>query len=264
MTRHLKGKKGCTHLGTRMSNQFQTATSKINFNPVAYSVHVADLKRCTGRPAFESAVMDLASCLAESPGRPVGNHCQLDTQRLPEPFQLDDLDALLAVPADWIVEPLPVDLRVPASCSGGSTESELPTQQNKPEAERRLAVARASQKRFRERHKVHLCTASACSQMWSSAETIPGPFQAKQKHTEADLAATKAELAVLQLSAKHLQARVALLERGATLSQADVNAHAQVSVQLSVCNKLSSSAPLHSFFTWSVKKSLCCRDHCVQ
>lgn len=74
--------------------------------------------------------------------------------------------------------------------------------------------------------------------MWSSAETVPGSFQAKQKHTEADLAATKAELAVLQLSAKHLQARVALLEREATLSQADVNVHAQVSVHLSACSKL--------------------------
>lgn len=104
--------------------------------------------------------MDFASCLTESPGRHVGNLGQLGPQRLPEPLQLDDLDALLAVPADWIVEPLPNDLRVPASCSGGSTESELPTQQNRPEAERRLAVARASQKRFRERHKVPLYSIS--------------------------------------------------------------------------------------------------------
>ena len=109
--------------------------------------------------------MNLASCLAESPGRPVGNLGRLDPQCLPDPLQLDDLDALLAVSADWIVEP-----RVPAPCSGGSTKSVLPVQQNRSEEERKLAVTRETQKRFRDRKKVHLFKASACSQMWLSAE----------------------------------------------------------------------------------------------
>lgn len=109
--------------------------------------------------------MNLASCLAESPGRPVGNLGQLDPQCLPDPLQLDDLDALLAVSADWIVEPLQVDLRVPAPCSGGSTKSALPVQQSRSEEERKLAVTRETQKRFRDRKKVHLFIPSACSQM---------------------------------------------------------------------------------------------------
>lgn len=76
--------------------------------------------------------------------------------------QLDDLDALLARSDDWGLELNALELPTPVLNSGASTQS-APAynlagdhQARADVAHRRLAAGRETQRRFRERKKVHL------------------------------------------------------------------------------------------------------------
>lgn len=201
--------------------------------------------------------MQLAAYLEQAPSL---------VKNVPEP--LDDLDSLLASPSMWDMNAiLPDQMEKSSDGSGTRTQTALASgESNDPAApdakalakrrhrvgageERKLAMSREVQKRFRQRQKV--------SKMSQKREKLITRYvkcwlhcvhtiQARKASIEAELDATKAELQELRFRQQQLESRNVLLERVAEINNADTDMlSAQASI---VADNLMSQRELQ----WSV------------
>ena len=162
------------------------------------------------------------------------------------PRPLDDLDSLLATPSMWDLDAiLPDQVENSSDRSGtrgqtafASGESTAPAAPNEKQLARRqhrvrtgedrkLAMSREVQKRFRQRQKVskisekreELAITHNTREVLYCVHTI----QARKASIEAELDATKAELQELRFRQQQLESRNVLLERVAEIKNADTD-----------------------------------------